>query len=206
MKKTITLLKNIFLASVFFTVSIQTAQPVFSKTINKNQIEKIMGSYYKKDFNGVILVSQKGKIVYEKANGISDYKTKKPLTIDSTFNLASVSKQFTAMGIMILKEKGKLTYNDSIMKYLPNLPYKNVTIENLVHHTSGLPDYLELVEEKWDAKKMLTNNDVVALFSKYKPKVVFTAGKKYEYSNTGYAFLASIIEKASGQTFDQFMS
>lgn len=203
MKNIKTIYKSTFLSLIILTsISIN---PVFSKTDNA-KLDKLMSNYYKKDFNGVVLVAQDGKIIYEKANGYADFKTKKNLTNDSVFNLASVSKQFTAMAIMMLKERGKLNYNDPITKFLPQLPYKNITVENLVYHTSGLADYLEIVEEEWDESKLLTNQDIVKIFAENKPKLEFSPGTKYEYSNTGYAFLASVIEKASGQTFERFIT
>ncbi len=205
MKKINSFYKSLLVFCLLSATTLSVQLDAYSKT-DSSSIESIMSPYYKKNFNGVILVSQNGKIIYEKANGFADYKNKKALTNNSAFNLASVSKQFTAMAIMILQQQGKLSYDDAITKYLPELSYKNITVKNLVYHTSGLDDYLELVEENLDTKKTLTNKDIIALFAKKKSKLLFTPGAKYEYSNTGYAFLASIIEKASGKTFDQFVT
>ena len=183
MKKIKSFYRSLLVVCLISATTLSVQLDAYSKTDN-NSIESIMSPYYKKNFNGVILVSQNGKIIYEKANGFADYKNKKALTNNSAFNLASVSKQFTAMAIMILQQQGKLNYNDAITKYLPELSYKNITIKNLVYHTSGLADYLELVEENLDTKKTLTNKDIIALFAKKKPKLLFTPGAKYEYSNS----------------------
>ena len=96
-------------------------------------------------FNGAILISVNGKIELMNTYGYSDLARTKSLTPQSSFRLASVSKHFTAMAIMILKEQGKLGYDDYVKSYLVNFPYKDVTIRHLLTHTSGIPDYESLV-------------------------------------------------------------
>lgn len=156
----------------------------------------------KKQFNGNVLIAEKGNVVYQKSFGLRNEETKEALDANSIFELASVSKQFTAMGIVLLEEKGKLKYDDKLSKFFPELGfYKDVTVRHLLNHTGGLPDYMELMEKHWDHNHIATNKDVISLFATVKPAPVFSAGTKYEYSNTGYALLASIIEKASGMTY-----
>lgn len=160
------------------------------------------------EFNGVVVITQNGKITYKGAFGISDIETEEELTTKSIFNLASVSKQFTAMCIMILSEKGKLDYDDAITKYLTELPYDNVTIRQLLHHTSGLAPYEDVVEDFWkgdEEEDFVTNNDLLKMYAKEEPKLVFKPSEKYEYSNTGYAFLASIVERVSKMSFEDFI-
>jgi len=106
-----------------------------------------------KDFSGVVLIAENGKPVYHKAFGYREFETKILLQTSDIFELASVSKQFTAMIIMMLKEKGKLSYDDSVSKYL-QIPYKGMTIRNLLTHTSGLPDYQEIMDKYWDKSKV----------------------------------------------------
>jgi CubicO group peptidase (beta-lactamase class C family) len=149
----------------------------------------------------VVLVAEKGKPIYHKAFGFANRETKQSLDTASIFELASVSKQFTAMLIAILKEDGKLNYDDAIEKYLPGLPYKGITIRHLLNHTSGLPDYQKLMDENWDKSKVATNEDILFYLKKFHPVILFKPGEKYEYSNTGYVLLGSIVEKASGQEF-----
>lgn len=157
-------------------------------------------------FNGNILIAEKGEIIYKKSFGYANEEQKIKLDENSIFELASVSKQFTAMAIMILKEKGKLKLDDDISKYIPELKnYKGITVRNLVHHTGGLPDYMKLMDSVFDKSKIATNKDIVAVFAKHQPKVLFEPNSKYEYSNTGYALLATIIEKASKQSFANFL-
>ena len=153
-----------------------------------------------KDFSGVVLIAENGKPVYQKAFGYREFESKTPLQTTDIFELASVSKQFTAMIIMMLKEKGKLNYDDSVSKYL-QIPYKGITIRNLLTHTSGLPDYQDIMDKYWDKSKVAGNPDCIEYLNKYAPPKHFEPGEKYEYSNTGYMLLASIAEKASGKDF-----
>lgn len=162
--------------------------------------------YENRNFNGVVLAAEKGKVIFKKAYGYANFETQTLLTTSTPFNLAAVSKQFTAMGIMILAERGKLKYDDPIVKYLPELDYKEITIRHLLNHTSGLKEYVKLFEKyKWGTSKIAGNSDVIALFKKYKPKPRFKAGSAYRYSYTGYVLLACIIERVSGQPFEVFL-
>lgn len=156
------------------------------------------------DFSGVVLIADKGKPVYHKAFGYRNVETKTPLDTTDIFELASVSKQFTATVIMMLKEEGKLLYDERVEKYLPNLPYPNITIRHLLTHTSGLPDYQAIMDKHWDKSKVANNDDILVYLKKYHPPSVFAPGEKYTYSNTGYVLLASIAEKASGKDFIEF--
>jgi CubicO group peptidase (beta-lactamase class C family) len=154
-------------------------------------------------FNGVILIAENGKPVYEKSIGYRTYADKKQLKKTDIFELASVSKQFCALVIMQLKEKGLLKYDDLVEKYL-NIPYKGITIRNLLTHTSGLPDYQQIMDQNWDKNKVANNNDIIEYLNKYHPPHLFAPGEKYTYSNTGYVLLASIAEKVSGRDFIEY--
>jgi len=153
-----------------------------------------------KDFSGVVLIAKNEKPVYYKAFGYREFETQIPLQTSDIFELASVSKQFTAMIIMMLKEKGMLNYDDSVSKYV-GIPYKGITIRNLLTHTSGLPDYQAIMDQYWDKSKVAGNPDCIEYLNKYAPPKLFEPGTKYTYSNTGYLLLASIAEKASGEDF-----
>ena len=156
------------------------------------------------DFSGVILFAEQGKPVFERSIGYRNFDTRIPIESTDIFELASVSKQFTAMTIMMLKEKGLLDYDELIEKYLPNLPYKGITIRHLLTHTSGLPDYYALMDEYWDKSKVATNRDIIDYLVKYAPPKNFEPGEKYLYSNTGYVLLGSITEAVAGQDFIDF--
>jgi CubicO group peptidase (beta-lactamase class C family) len=157
-------------------------------------------------FNGNVLFARNGKVVYQKSFGLANYDTREPLNDSTLFELASVSKQFTAMGIMMLKERGKLSLEDDVRKYIPELPYDGMTIRHFLTHTSGIPDYMELATNiKWDPNHIVFNNDVIAMFAKHKPAVLFKPGEKWEYSNTAYALLASIVGRVSGKPYGVFL-
>jgi CubicO group peptidase (beta-lactamase class C family) len=153
------------------------------------------------DFSGVVLVADKGKPIYHQAFGYRNFETKEPNDTTTIFELASVSKQFTAAIIQMLHEKRALAYNDTMYKYLKGIPYPNITIRHLLTHTSGLPDYQAIMDEHWDKSKVANNTDIIEYLIKFHPPKSFEPGEKYEYSNTGYVLLASIAEKASGRDF-----
>jgi len=152
------------------------------------------------DFSGVILVADNNHIVYHKAFGLRDFSKSSLIRKSDIFELASVSKQFTAMIIMMLKEKKLLEYDDPVEKFL-NIPYKGISIRHLLTHTSGLPDYQDVMDKYWDKTKVAGNEDCIEYLNRYAPPKHFEPGEKYEYSNTGYLLLASIAEKASGRDF-----
>lgn len=156
------------------------------------------------DFSGVLIVAEKGKPVYHKAFGFRNDRLQEPMDTTSIFELASVSKQFTSMVIMMLKAEGKLNYDDPIDQYVPGLPYPDITIRHLLTHTSGLPDYQQVMDEHWDKTKVAGNDDNIRYLIQYHPPTLFAPGEKYNYSNTGYMLLASIAEKVSGQDFVNF--
>jgi len=160
--------------------------------------------YFK--FNGNVLVAKGGNIIYQQDLGYADFNSKRLLNDSSVFELASLSKQFTAMGIMILKEKKQLRYDDNVKKFFPDFPYDNITIRNLLTHTSGLPGYEEQFEKKWDRKKIAFNKDILDMLKQEKDTLFFKPGTKWKYSNTGYALLAYIIEKISGKSYNDFMA
>lgn len=162
-----------------------------------------MEKYYR--FNGNVLVAENGEIVLQKSYGYARFEDQRLLNDSSVFELASVSKQFTATGILLLKDRGRLDLTDSLRKFFPELPYSGITIWHMLTHTSGLPDYFWPMIEKWDRSRIAFNNDVIAFLAKEKMPLSFEPGKKWEYSNTAYMLLASIIERVSGQTFADFL-
>jgi len=182
------------------------AQIVFGQ----NRVQKIdsllVELHSRGKFNGNILIAEKGNVLYKKSFGFANEETKQLLNENSIFELASCSKQFTAMAILILKEKGKLNLDGTISKYIPELAfYDSITIRHLLNHTSGLPDYMEVMDNVFDKSKIATNKDIINTFAKIRPKALFKPNSKYQYSNTGYALLASIIEKTSGETYSEFL-
>ena len=157
------------------------------------------------DFHGAVLVAKKGKIVYSNQVGFADFRKKIPLKNESIFQLASVSKQFTAAAIMQLKEQLKIKLTDTINVYLPDFPYKNITIANLLNHTSGLPKYFWVAEHEWKEKNAPSNADLMKILPFSKAQRFFKPGRNFDYSNTGYFVLASIVEKVSGVSFGEYL-
>ncbi len=169
-------------------------------------IDSLVTSFYKKGgFNGTILVAEKGKILYEGAFGYSNLKTKDTLNVRTPFQLASVSKMFTAAAIMLLKDKGLLNYDDDMRKYIPEFPTAGITIRNLLNHRSGLQNYIYVADKYWDRSKVLNNCDIPSLFSQNSIKPYNPPNHHFNYCNTNYALLALIVEKISGFEFADFM-
>ncbi|MFT7900340.1 serine hydrolase [Tenacibaculum ascidiaceicola] len=153
------------------------------------------------DFSGTVLVTKHDSILLKKAYGFADYEWKTPNTIDTKFSLASVSKQFTAIAIMQLVEKRKMSLNDKLSKYYPNFPKGNlVTVKMMLTHNAGFQmDYDEL----YLAKTSL-NKDSVANYIMQKP-LLFEPSSNTSYSNIGYYLLARIIEKVSNQSYATYL-
>jgi len=165
--------------------------------------------FIQKRFNGAVLFAEDGKIIYKEALGLANFKTKEKLQLDSRFQLASVSKTITATAIAILEQQGKLNYNDPINKFFPKFPYENITVEMLLSHRSGLPNYMYFCEKFLSDKQKshgISNEEVLDLMIKYKPKPYYQPNQKYNYSNTNYALLASIIETVSGKSYEDFLN
>lgn len=158
-------------------------------------------------FNGTVLFAEKGQIILKKAYGFANVRRRRdPLTTHSAFQLASVSKMFSAMAVMILKTEGKIDYDEDIRTYLPRFPYEGVTCRLLMTHRSGLPRYMSLSLAHWDNKRIPLNNDgVVDLFVKYKPDVYFKPNHGFHYCNTNYALLACVVEAVTKKHFDEFV-
>lgn len=160
----------------------------------------------KNNFHGSVLISYNEHILYENAFGYEDpVKKKKPLKKKSIYQLASVSKQFTAAAILKLMEEGKINLSDSIQKFFPAFPYKNITVELLLTHRGGLGNYTYFTEKFTDRKTALSNKGVVDLMIKHKPEIYFFPDRKMDYSNTGYVILAAIVEQVSGMSFKAYM-
>jgi CubicO group peptidase (beta-lactamase class C family) len=158
------------------------------------------------DFNGGILVAEKGKIVYQNGFGYADFANKTFNTVNSRFNLASISKTFTSVAVLQLKEKKKLKLEDAFVKYFPDFSFPTITIRNLLSHTSGLPD-LELYESVVNAKpdSIIRNQAIIPILKSWNQKLYFQPGDKWKYCNTNYALLALLVEKVSKMSFATYI-
>jgi CubicO group peptidase (beta-lactamase class C family) len=167
----------------------------------------LAGMHARDSFNGSVLIAKDGAVLFEKHHGFADVAGTVPLSGQSSFALASVSKQFTAMGIMLLAQAGKLSLGDTLARHIPELAdFSGVTIRHLLHHTAGVPDYLDMAEKFWGTERTLTNSDVIGLLTRHRPPPYFAPGSRFEYSNTGYVLAGEIISRVSGVPFPEFMA
>lgn len=192
---------RIFLFIVISTLGVQAQKPTDIK-----KLDSALTFLYKiNHFNGTVLYAEKGKVIYKKAFGVTDYRTNQPLSTTAAFNLASITKQFICMCIMMLKERGQLQLDDDCKKYIPTLPYDSITIRNLMTHTSGIAEYFEVFQRYKMPLDTLTNEKLITLFATNKPALEFATGTKWNYCNTNYALLVSIIERISKEPIAIFI-
>ena len=162
--------------------------------------------YNYRQINGNILVAQQGNVIFKKSFGFANFENKTPNTDSTGFALASTSKIFTSAAVLQLRDKGKLKLDDAVIKYFPDFPYPDITIRNLLSHTSGLPDYeLYEVQISKNPGKIFTNKDVLPSIKMWNKPLNFKPGEKWGYSNTNFCLLALLVEKLSGLTFQQYL-
>ncbi|WP_138503614.1 serine hydrolase domain-containing protein [Spirosoma lacussanchae] len=179
------------------------------------QIEAIFRQKVREGLNGNVLVAQKGIVLYRNCFGLGHFERNQRDTLveDSKFQLASLSKTFTAVGTLKLIEAGKLSLEDTIQKFYPDFPYHGITIRELLSHRSGLPNYAYAFDDSMKVnfykkeKPYPTNATIMHWFATVKPtpKAYNIPGRGFSYSNTNYMVLASIIEKATGQSYEAFI-
>ncbi|MGA9770841.1 MAG: serine hydrolase [Blastocatellia bacterium] len=179
-----------------------------TKDARTDQVDKIFAAWDKKDSPGCALaVIRDGRIIYKRGYGMAHLEQNSPIASTTAFDIGSVSKQFTAMSVLLMAEQGKLSLDDDIRKYLPEMPqYESpVTIRQLVHHTSGLRDYLTLVALQGGGRDedFYVDGEVVDLLARQK-QLNFKPGDQWLYSNSGYFLLSQIVKRASGKTLRQF--
>jgi len=185
-----------------------------------DKVDRLFAPWSKGDSPGAaVIVIKDSQILLKKGYGLANLENKKPIEPDTAFLLASITKQFTAMAIMMLAERGNLRYENPLSKYFPEFPpyARQITIRHLLNHMAGFPEYDELFLESGKLDKDYprsaktkpssfepTAKDALAILAQVKaPR--FAAGEKWEYSNSGYVILAQIVEKVSGQSFSQFL-
>ena len=158
-----------------------------------------------------VLVVRNGQPVFRRGYGVTDLRTQHPIDVKTNFRLASFTKQFTAACIMLLVRDGKLHYDDRLTDIFPEFPAygKSITVRNLLNHTSGLPDYEDLLMKQYpdtpeEKIPQILDAGVLKLVEQ-QTSGKFAPGSKWEYSNSGYAMLAMIVEKVSGKNFGQFL-
>ncbi len=188
-------------------------QPIAKSKISplvKARLYKKLNTYFTDQnkyhgFNGSVLIAKNNEVVFKGYYGKADFSSKTLLDSSYSFQLASLSKQFTAAAIVILQQKGKLQFDDTITKYFPDFHYNKATIRQCLNHTAGLPKYFWVAEHKWDNDYAPTNMQMMEMFEDDDVLPYFSPGHKYAYSNTAYFVLASIIEKVSGMSYAEFL-
>ncbi|MBQ1678715.1 MAG: beta-lactamase family protein [Oscillospiraceae bacterium] len=175
-----------------------------------NLMKELACALNEKDcFNGAWLYAEHGEIVSKGTLGFRDPENTLPITEDTIFQLASVTKQFTAAAAMLTVRQGLLSLDDEITKYFPELPYPGVTVRHLLSHTSGIPDYFDDADwftGIWEEEKRVPGNDEILRFLREtKAKPYFAPGEGLHYSNTGYNLLALLVERRSGVPFEDFL-
>jgi CubicO group peptidase (beta-lactamase class C family) len=160
-----------------------------------------------------VLVKKDGKVLVEKGYGVRELRQKEKISLDTNFRLASCTKQFTAMAVMLLVADGKLGYEETLQRIFPEFPAygRAITVRNLLNHTSGLPDYEDLMDraEKqkgpiWSPERQIRDGEVLGLLEK-ETVGKFAPGSRWEYSNSGYVLLGLIVSKRSGMPFGAFL-
>lgn len=170
-------------------------------------------SLLNKGFNGGILIAKNGSVIYEKYAGYVNLRKKDTLSANTSMHIASTTKTFTAIAVLRLVQEQKLSLNDSINKYFPNLPYSGITVKMLLNHRSGLPNYLYFMSNnkwglnekgKWN-KQYARNEDVLQMMISKRPDPTGSVNARFNYCNTNYVLLAMIVEKITGKSFPEYM-
>jgi len=184
-----------------------------AKEISK-QMEDVFSGIASSDSPGfAVLVRKDGETIFEQGYGVRDLRTKAKIDARTNFRLASFTKQFTATAAMLLVREGKLRYEESVTNIFPEFPAygKPITVRNLLNHTSGLPDYEELMDQVektkgpvWSPEKQIHDAEVLQLLEK-ESHGKFAPGTKWEYSNSGYVVLGLIVAKVSGNSCGEFL-
>ncbi|HTB51179.1 MAG TPA: serine hydrolase domain-containing protein [Ferruginibacter sp.] len=159
-------------------------------------------------FNGGMLVAKNGNIIFEQYKGMAHIGGKDTITANTPFQIASVSKTFTAMTVLKLYQDSLIKLDDLFSKYFPQFNYPGVTIRDMLSHRSGLPNYLYFLEDlHWDETKFATNEDVLSLMISHKAELknISAPNTHFEYCNTNYALLALLVEKVTGKKFPDYI-
>lgn len=170
------------------------------------EIDKIFSAYNNSTPGVAVALVRSGDIVYKRGFGMSNLEHDIPIKTTSIFHIASISKQFTTMSVLLLEKEGKLSLDENIRKYIPEVPDfgESITIRHLAHHTSGLRDQWDLLSlAGWRQEDLKTQEDVLDLVSRQK-ELNFNPGEEYLYCNTGFTLLAILVDRVSGISLRDF--
>jgi CubicO group peptidase (beta-lactamase class C family) len=208
---------SLICVAVVLSVHVRGASPFNGPAVEDQMIPKIEAIFAPLSDAGspgmAVLVRRGGRTVFEHGFGVRDLNSHTAIDAETNFRLASCTKQFTAMAIMLLVHDRKLKYEQSLAEIFPEFPAygATITISSLLHHTSGLPDYETLMEQeekgggrKWTPENQIQDADVLALLEK-EHATQFAPGTKWAYSNSGYVVLGLVVAKISGKSFGEFL-
>jgi CubicO group peptidase (beta-lactamase class C family) len=190
--------------ALFYVLLASSSSLYAAPSDRSGEIDHLMTTLHERgQFDGAVIAAVGGEAIYRSAFGEADLQTHRKFTPGTVSNIASVSKQFTAMTVMMLAEQGKLGYEDAVSKYVPELggTLSGITIRHLLNNTSGIPDIGDLGIDH----PRLTNDDVLTRLAK-PDYIVSKPGEKYRYSNPNYVLLAVIVERVSGRRFADFLT
>ncbi len=180
----------------------------FINNFSGQELKELFSTLYeKKIFNGSAVASKSGEAVFSNQYGFSNMEQKEKMDEMSQFPIASITKTFTSTAVLQLQQKGKLKMEDPVQKYLPDFPYSNVSIRHLLNNTSGLAQEYHLfdtvIEE--NPEKLISNQDIIPTFLRFKTPLSFLPGSKWEYNNINFCIAAMIIEKVSGMSYTRYL-
>ncbi len=173
---------------------------------NTELIEQLISDLYAKHlFNGAIVIGEKGKILFSKGYGYANFQDSLPFTPNTSSDGGSNAKTLTATSILLLAKEGKLKLTDPVHRYLPNYPYSNTTLWNLITHSvGGLPDY-DYFFEKTSDTAIVTSTLNLNLLSKNKPPLAYPPNNNFYYDNVAFDLAALVVERVTGMTYNQFL-
>lgn len=189
------------------TTSASAQDATHLDAILETNIDAVLRPHFKADEPGAtVIVTRNGKVIYRNAFGLANLAVKTPLKPDDVLRIGSITKQFTAVAVLLLADQGKLSLADPITKYLTDYPNvgDSITIEHLLTHTSGVPSYTNMPDYHENRARAMTVQDMIARF-KDQP-LNFTPGSRWEYSNSGYFLLGAIIERVAGMRYADFVA
>ncbi|WP_426338848.1 serine hydrolase [Pseudoduganella sp. S-14] len=194
-------------AIIFASLSLLQAACAMAETPLEQRLDAVLAPMFKPGWPGAtVIVTRDGRPVFRKAYGLANVAENTPMQPDMQLRIGSITKQFTAVGILMLAEQGKLSLQDDVRKYLPDFPDKGriITIEHLLQHTSGIPNYTALKGFRGLPDEGVTLEQVFDVFAK--EPLDFAPGERYSYSNSGYFLLGLIIAKLSGTKYHDFIA
>jgi len=194
-----------YLLLVIIFLSFNSQSKIYAQTF-ESSIDSLLNAKYPDNAPGAtFLISKNGSVIYKKAFGLANLELNVPMKTDNVIKIGSLTKQFTAISILMLMEKGLLNLDDEITKFISDYPTNGnkITIHQLLTHTSGIKDYTKVKGLNAISQKDLTPLELID-FSKNEP-IDFVPGEKYKYNNSGYVILGYIIEKVTGQSYANFV-